>query len=235
VSTYLWVNLGAIAIPLAFSFHRRLRFDRTWFALWPALLGTAAVFIAWDVLYTHWGVWGFNPLHLTGHEWLGLPVEEWLFFICIPYACLFTYHWLGYAIERDWLGGAVGTISRGLSLALLALAAIFFDRIYTSVTCAGTAVLLLAHLHWIRSLYLGRFFLAYIVILLPFLLVNGILTGSWIEEEVVWYDDGENLNLRVMTIPVEDFIYAMLLLLVNVTLFEALKSRRRKGADVAGD
>ena len=81
MSTYLWVNLGAIAIPLAFSFHRRLRFDRTWFALWPALLGTAAVFIAWDVLCTHWGVWGFNPLHLNGHEWLGLPVEEWLFFL----------------------------------------------------------------------------------------------------------------------------------------------------------
>ena len=233
MSTYLWVDLAAVAIPLAFSFHRKLRFDRVWYALWPALIATAAVFIAWDALYTHWGVWGFNARHLTGWSWLGLPAEEWLFFVCIPYASVFTYHCLGRLIGRDWLGPAARPIGWALSGALLAAALVFADRLYTSVTFAGAALLLLLHLGWLRSRYLGRFFLSYLVILLPFMVVNGILTGSGIEEEVVWYNDRENLSLRVLTIPIEDFVYALFLLLGNVTLFEALKARRSGAVDAA--
>ena len=224
--TYLLIDLSSVAIPFAFSFHRRLRFDRTWYAFWPAALFTAGLFIGWDILFTRWEVWGFNPGYLTGLYWLGLPVEEWLFFICIPYACVFTYHCLNLLIRRNYLASCAPAITWILIGGLSGVALWNLDRIYTSVTFTSTALFLLLHLRLFRSAYLSRFYLAYAFILIPFLLVNGILTGSFIEGEVVWYDDRENLALRVFTIPIEDVVYGMLLVLVNVTLYEAIKARR---------
>ena len=231
MSTYLWVNLGAVLVPFLFSFHPRLRFDRTWGAFWPANLLAGAAFIAWDVLYTHWGVWGFNPLHLSGHALFGLPLEEWLFFVCIPYACLYTYHCLKVLVPRDLLAPAVPAVTWAL-IGFLGLTALLHPgRIYTSVTFSLTAAFLLLHLKVWRSPYLGRFYLGYLAIVPPFLLVNGILTGSLIPEQVVWYDDNENLGVRFLTIPVEDFFYGLLLLLLNTTLYERfLRSRPAGGA-----
>lgn len=225
--TYLLVNLCAVSIPLGFSFHRRLRFDRTWFALWPAILATAAVFIAWDVFFTYLGVWGFNPQYLTGVYLLNLPLEEWLFFICIPYACVFTYAALKKMPGGNFLAPYARLITQLLAAALLLMGMANLDRLYTGVTFIATAIFLLLHLTLFKANYLGRFYLAYAVIFaFPFLIVNGILTGSFIQGEVVWYNNAENLGFRVFTIPVEDFIYGLLLYLMNVTIYEALLARR---------
>ena len=61
--------------------------------------------------------------------------------------------------------------------------------------------------------------------LIPFFIVNGILTGSFIEQEVVWYNNDENLNFRLMTIPIEDVLYAFTLILSNLFIMKLLKKR----------
>ena len=63
-------------------------------------------------------------------------------------------------------------------------------------------------------------------ILIPFLIVNGILTGSFIKDEVVWYDDLENLGLRIFTIPIEDAFYGMLLLILSISIYEYLRKKK---------
>lgn len=228
--TYLAANLLSISVPLIYSFHKRLRFAQTWSAFWPAVLASAALFIGWDVLYTHWGVWGFNPKYLTGLYWLGLPVEEWLFFICIPYACVFTYHCLKILLKKNYLARITPAIGWTLIVVLAVVALCNLERLYTSVTFAATALLLVLHHLVLRSNYMGRFYLAYGVLLAPFLLVNGLLTGSFTQEAIVWYNDSENLALRVLTIPVEDFFYGLLLILLNVTFYEALLARQDRRA-----
>ena len=72
---------------------------------------------------------------------------------------------------------------------------------------------------------LGQFLPTFFIILLPFLLVNGILTGSFIEDQVVWYDNTENMGVRIFTIPVEDTMYALGMLLLVFVSMEILERR----------
>ena len=227
--TYLLVDLGVVAIPFALSFHRPLRFYRNWYALWPAILTTAGLFIAWDILFARWGVWGFDARYHIGLYCLGLPLEEWLFFICIPYACLFVYQYVRERVERDRLSSWTTAVTWALAASLAGIALWHSDRIYTTVTCGATALFLLQHLRRCGSTYLNWFYPTCAILLVPFLLVDGVLTGSFTEGKPVWYDDSENLAVRVFTIPVEDSVYGLLLMLVNVTLYETIKARRTAG------
>lgn len=216
---YLVLDLGALIVPLLFSFHPRIRFDKQWRAYWPACITVAALFIAWDSAFTSIGVWGFNERYLLGPRILGLPIEEVLFFICIPYACVFTYHVFGTFKDDPWNARIGRWVTWGLVVLLAVVGVWNVDRWYTVTTCAGLA-LALAALGRSGARFIGRFLVTYAVILVPFFLINGILTGSFIQDEVVWYNDAENLGIRLGTIPVEDVFYGMLLILLNVVLFE---------------
>ena len=225
--TYLLINLFSVIIPFIYSFHKRLDFYKTWYAFWPAAILTAVFFIIWDVLFTKWGIWGFNPKYLLGVYFLHLPIEEWLFFLCIPYACVFTYACLKLLITKDYIAPYSKAITWSLIIGLTFITVLYWDRLYTSVTFILTGIFLLIHLFVFKSKYLGRFYFAYIIIFIPFCITNGILTGSFIAEEVVWYNNAENLSLRFFTIPVEDTIYGLLLILMNVTFYEMIMVKRK--------
>jgi lycopene cyclase domain-containing protein len=70
---------------------------------------------------------------------------------------------------------------------------------------------------------MNNYYCTFLVILIPFILINAILTGSFIAEPVVWYDNTENLGIRILTIPIEDFGYAFSLVLFNLLLRNKLK------------
>ncbi|MBL7872940.1 MAG: lycopene cyclase domain-containing protein [Cyclobacteriaceae bacterium] len=222
---YLFIDLGAISLPFLFSFHPKANFSKKWRYLFPAIFFPAILFLVWDVWFTRMGVWGFNSDYLLGIYFFDLPMEEILFFICIPYACVFTYEAVGFFSKRDYLQPFTNVITGLLIVILSVLAFSNLDRWYTSVTFLSCALFLI-YLHFmVKPKYLGKFYLSFLFILIPFVLVNGILTGTGIESPVVWYNDAENLGIRLGTIPVEDTIYGMMLILMNVTIFEALQSK----------
>ena len=180
----------------------------------------------WDEWFTQMGVWGFNPVYLTGIYFFSLPIEEILFFICIPYACVFTYEAVNYLIHWRMSKQQQNLITDVLAITLFLFAVIFFDRWYTAVTFILTSIFLNLH-RWVwKTNYLGKFYVAFVFILIPFFVVNGILTGSGIEDQVVWYNDSENMGIRMGTIPIEDTFYGMLLLLMNISLFEYLQKKK---------
>jgi lycopene cyclase domain-containing protein len=107
---------------------------------------------------------------------------------------------------------------------LFTLAIIYIKRAYTAVNFMVSALLIGLVLVQKPEILRG-FYLSYLVILIPFGLVNGILTGSFIEEQVVWYNDYENLGIRLGTIPVEDIFYGMSLILLTHFLMETFRNR----------
>lgn len=189
---------------------------------------TMGVFIPWDVIFTINGVWGFNSDYFLGFEIFSLPLEEWLFFICIPFACVFTHYALLLYFPNLKLNKvATKAISISLVLILFILALANYDKWYTLVNFS-----LAIPLTWLVYKYnpqlLQHFFLTFLVMLIPFFIVNGVLTGSWIDNQVVWYNDAENLGIRMGTIPGEDSIYAYSMILMNLYYFEYLCSRFKK-------
>lgn len=210
---YLWLDLGSLALPLLFSFHPKIKFYKRWPIVLPGILVMALVFIPWDIYFTTQGFWGFNPNYLSGIQWLGLPIEEWLFFFCIPYACMFTHHVLSSLVHwwplskktTDWvyLIVVVGLIM-GLWYGI--------DQWYTA-TAFIYALLILGLTQNTAPQILPTFFMSYLIILIPFFIVNGVLTGSGIPEPVVWYNDTQNFGVRLGTIPLEDTVYNLGMLL----------------------
>ena len=225
---YLALNVGSISFPLLFSFYPKANFSKEWKYLFPALLSTALVFIVWDEWFTQLGVWGFNPRYLTGIYLGSLPLEEVMFFVFIPYACLFIYFSASYLSKRDYLVSLHQPITISLIAFLVVIGILYYNHWYTCVTFFSLALFLSLHQWYWKSTYMGRFYFSYLFVLIPFFIVNGILTGSFIDQEVVWYNNQENLGIRIGTIPLDDFFYNMLMLLMVTSIYEGLKTRKKK-------
>ncbi|MBC5994598.1 lycopene cyclase domain-containing protein [Pontibacter cellulosilyticus] len=220
---YLYLNICTIAFPLILSFDKKVAFYKGWYALWPAILANALFFIIWDIMFTQAGVWGFNEAYLTGLYLFGLPIEEILFFITVPYACVFIYDVLKAYVNKDLLQPYAKTIAFFLIIILPVIAIFNMSRVYTSITFVLLTLTLLLHIKYFDTRYLGRFFMGYLVHLVPFLLVNGVLTYL----PIVWYNNAYNLGIRIISIPVEDTMYSMLMLLVTISIYEGIKQRKR--------
>lgn len=223
---YLWLNLGSFIVPFIFSFHPRLQFYKKWKGLFLGIVIMMAVFIPWDIAFTNNGFWGFNEMYITGVRFLNLPIEEWLFFICIPYACIFTHYAIQTLNPRFRISEKTVRIAYVLLLAILIITLWYaYDKWYTLVNFCYALIILGIVFNRNRA-SLQSFFATYLVILIPFFLVNGTLTGSWIEEQVVWYNDAENLGIRLLRIPVEDFIYNLGMLLTVYAVTEYVTQKK---------
>jgi len=220
--TYLLINILTLAYPLAQSFEYRLKYYKKWYALFPAIVLTAVIFIIWDILKTYYGVWSFNGEYLIGINIINLPIEEWIFFITVPYSCVFIYEVLNYYIKKDYLFSISANITKILATFLLIIGLINYSKIYTFVMFITLGLFLLYIIFYIKPLWLGRFYLAYFVSLIPFLIVNGFLTYL----PVVNYNPEHNLGIRIFSIPIEDTIYSLMLILMNITFYEYFQKKR---------
>jgi lycopene cyclase domain-containing protein len=218
--SYLLINFFSILFPFLFSFHPKINFRKKFVVLFPSILITAAFFILWDIVFTKQGVWGFNPNYITGVYFFNLPIEEVLFFIFIPYASIFIYESLIVFEVKDYFKNAENKIIYLLIILFSCMTGLYYDKLYTSFTFGFNAVFLIMYLLFIKQKFLSRFYFAYLIVLIPFFILKGILTGTGVDEPIVWYNNAENLGIRILTIPIEDAFYGMLMLLMSITFYE---------------
>lgn len=223
MSLYAWINFFSILVPLIASFHPRIKFYKHWKAIVISIFLSLTPFIIWDIWFTNQGYWGFTANYLSDIYLVGLPLEEWLFFVCIPYACMFTHHSLltinpHLGISELW----VKRVTYSLLLLCTILIIAYQDLSYSFVNSIFAISIMLIVWFYERAL-LKTYYLTFLVMLIPFFIVNGILTGTGIPDQIVWYNAHEMIGIRLGSIPIEDVGYAFSLILLNLFLFEKIK------------
>ncbi len=225
---YLLFNGAVLLFPLLFSFEKKINFWKKWPFAFTALVFGSAPFLVWDVLVAgrHWT---FHEAVILGPRWLGLPFEEWLFFLCVPYANLFVWEnvkrlfpsdpslreplFLPLILALSMLLASLGVFllfSRmeylTISLGILGLVLLFCILAFRSPVLAGK-----------RGMVMGLLFVGLT------LLANGYLTGR----PVVLYEEAFLTGLRIFRIPVEDFIFGLAHLLAVLGTYEFFLKKKR--------
>jgi lycopene cyclase domain-containing protein len=221
MSLYLWVILSAFIGPLALSFDKKVHFFTYWKSVFIGILIVASVFIAGDELFTQWKVWGFNPAYVLGIYFGNLPLEEVLFFIIVPYNCLFIHEVQKAYFPNLKLEKLSNYFLPVFGLICLLLIIFNWGNYYT-VTYASTSLLLSLYFYFQKAVWFPRFVVTYLISILPFLIVNGILTGMFTPEPIVWYNEEHIIGWRIVTIPVEDLFYNFSMLLPVIWIHEKM-------------
>ncbi|MFO7998375.1 MAG: lycopene cyclase domain-containing protein [Bacteroidales bacterium] len=221
--TYALLLAGSIAIPLLRSFEPRIRFFRYRTPLFAGIGTMMLVYIPWDIIFTQRGIWSFNHDYVSGLFIWNLPVEEWLFFVVIPYCVVFSYEVIRYFLPRLVFPKAALWVSVGSGLLFISMALWHTQKDYTFVVMMVAGILSLMQAFFrSHKTWLSHYYVTYLVTLIPFAVVNGVLTSL----PVVRYNDMENLGVRLFSIPVEDTVYLMGMMLIVFTVYEKLKSVR---------
>jgi lycopene cyclase domain-containing protein len=215
MNTYLLINLIIIAIPLVLTFVPQLGFYKKLLPLFISVFIVGGFFILWDVLVTARGDWMFNYYFTGPIRVLGLPAEEILFFITVPYACIFLYEGLIRYMKETQV-----FYSRGVYFLLAAIAFLLsfinLSRDYTAIVLLLTGLLFVGAAFFLRQLFISKIFWVWMICcMLLFFIFNYFLTAL----PVVIYNPEAILNIRITTIPIEDFSYNFCMLTMYLALY----------------
>jgi len=227
MSLYFWIILGTIAGPLALSFDQKVAFYKQFTRVFIAVISVGIPFLIWDALFTSLGIWGFTPKYLSKIYLGNLPIEECLFFLVVPFACVFIYEVLK-AYFPNFKGHKLAHFfAFTLTLSGFIFGIMNIQNWYTASACLIAAFLTIKLYFIDRLTWYRNFVFMYLVALVPFVIVNGILTGAVTENPVVWYSEEHIMGIRIITIPFEDLYYNYCMLLPIIAIFEKVKVKKK--------
>ncbi len=223
--TYSIILLLTVIICFVASFDSRIQFNKQFVNFFKASTLVSIPFILWDIWFTHRGVWWFNTNYTIGVSIAGLPLEEILFFLFIPFSCIFTY----FTIDKYYQWNLLASFNNLLvftSITILTeVGLLSIDKIYTLTTCLIT-IATLFYLHFIaKAQWITKASVVFTLLMLGFFPVNGVLTGTGLESPIVNYNPKDFLGIRMLTIPIEDAIYGYTQFLLILYFFKYFQNK----------
>ena len=216
---YLLFNLVIIAGPIASQFNRQIKH----ISYWRLKLITSAIvmipYIIWDVIVTD-SHWWFNAAYTLDFRLFGLPIEEWLFFVTVPFGCLLVWETLP-QVNKTTQVSFLRHVRSILYMMLLGGPLVFsIGKQYTGLVLFCFGLVGLADRLLSVDLLLQLKTYLYLAVVFGLILVfNGYLTAR----PVVFYGEVYQIGYRIFSIPVEDFGYGFTLMLFNAILYEKLR------------
>ncbi len=216
--------LLVIGLPVLLSALFLARFQwsrRDWKQLVRVFVFVSIPFAALDMVSVQRGWWNYNPAHVGPLRIGGLPLEELLFFFVIPFACLYLYSALMHAPRRRE-AVPLGAVSPFSSLALLWLLVPLWVVVGVGIWLSIVQPL---ERTVFDAVMLGAVLVSFVIIKPPithgFVLWMGCITMLFIATNtiltalpIVVYAPEFGSVIRLGTIPVEDFLYNISLLLL---------------------
>ncbi len=146
LSTYLILNIIIILFPFLASFENRIKYYTKFVPLIKSIIFTGIIFVTWDVFATFRGHWGFNKEHLLGVTLINLPIEEVLFFITVPFSCLFVWEAINYFKKEEKIKSKFLVKKAPLLIAIifLLIAMVFVNKEYTLIALLVSTITIIA-------------------------------------------------------------------------------------------
>lgn len=218
---YLIFNIIVISGPLFFGSLKKFYFLNHLRNAFISILLTAIPFIIWDIIVTE-RHWFFADKFTLDLRIFGLPIEEILFFITVPYACLFTWQMLKkFGNNNSVIQKKENAKILIFSVTVIALAIINFldGKEYTGLAFFFFGISILFDRYIGSQIITKKIFIYYFLLVSIFTLIfNGYLT--W--RPIVTYDIAYQLDFRIFTVPIEDFFFGYALLIFSTSIFEKL-------------
>lgn len=205
------------AITGKYDFRNKLRYGM------PAIFITGFMFLLWDIRFTEVGIWSYDTDFTIGIFHKSLPIEQWLVYLVFPVTALLVYEIMKTRFRTLDLNTVFTAVALLLVIVLAVFAYLFRVRIYTFFSFLFTTIYL-AYTIFRKQFKpnLTYFFLTYLIILIPYFILNWILTWNLAIE----YHQEQVLNVWIGMIPIENFVYLFLLLLINITVYEYLSVKK---------
>lgn len=222
MTDYSIILVFSFIIPFLFSFERKIFFIKKIKNILGAIFITCTPYIVWDIIFTKIAVWKFSEDKVSNFDSLIIPIEEFLFFICIPYALIFVYEVINFYLPDSQLKFNF-KFALFSSFIFMLLSILSYPRIYSSIQFLITSILFF--FIWIKKLeiFLSRnlwlfIFLSFIF----FFIVNYFLTSI----PIVQYDAKQIIGLKITSIPLEDFFYHFTFISLLIINYESLKKKK---------
>jgi len=184
----------------------------------------AFFFIVWDILATGY-FWNFNLKYISGYKLLTIPIEEALFFFTVPFACLFLYVNFVETFKNKIFLNPILLKTTSFFFILLGFVFFILGKYYTFAVFFSLGTVWLLDFFFLKTNFISKYnywqFMIIVLILTTFF--NYYLTSR----PVVIYNNNLNLNFRILTIPIEDFIYSICLISLVLIIYEFISSREK--------
>ncbi len=189
----------------------------------PAVIFTTAILAMINTRLAELQIFVYNPVYLTGTNLISYPIEEWLFLPVVSLLSVAAYIF----VKKRLTNFEKPNLFLIVSLVLLVIFGLitWFSRhklypfsIFMLLTIYfGYTIFRNRFKHYLTSFYLG-----FAIALVPFF----ILKATLFTLPVIIPDTNFMLGFSLLNMPVEEFAYFFLLLLINTTIYEYLRERR---------
>lgn len=189
----------------------------------PAIIFSGAIFILLNIRLLETGIISFNSNYLTGKNLLNLPIEEWLFLLLISLFSFSVY----ILVNVNFANFEKPNLFLAISVILLLVFG--FEAWYSRQKLVPFFIFFLLTIYFGYTIFrnrfkmhLSKFYVSYGIAVVPFFLFKGILYTL----PVILYNDEHILGIRLFSVPIEEFGFFFLLMLINITIFEYLRDHR---------
>lgn len=213
--------LLAVALAAILKLTHDLLFELKY--ILPALIFTTAILVMINTRLAELQILVFNPVYLTGTSIFSYPLEEWLF---LPVVSLLSFAAYIFA-KKQLTNFEKPNLFLVVSLILLLLFGL--GTWFSKQKLYPFSILMLLTIYFGYTIFRNRFkhhltsfYLGFSISVIPFF----VLKATLFKLPVIIPDANFMLGISLFNMPVEEFAYFFLLLLINVTIYEYLRERR---------